>query len=181
MTRDELRRYYNELNNAESYTNDYVKKYLVPYWMEKSEKRNLADLISPHFANVHLVEGGLSQEKAVQMCVERSGYGANNFTSTVLATNFVEKIARYITNNIIELHGKHRGVFTNYQVPERGMMITVTYNAEKKQFNPTQYSDQVVVGIDREGLITHFHGDAQYATGDIYINAGSNLSKLNDK
>ena len=139
------------------------------------------NLISPHFADVHLVEGSLSKEKAVDMCVERSHQGAHDFTSTILATGFMEKIAHYISKNIIEMHGKQRGVFTNYLIPERGAMITVKYDAEKQKFLPTQYSDQVVVGIDREGLITHFHGDAQYATGDIFINTKNNLSKLDNK
>jgi hypothetical protein len=179
MTVEKLLEYYNELNDGDNYKKNYVQKYLIPHWKEESLRRNLRALISPHFANVHLEEGTITPEKAVDMCLQRSHQGANDFTSTVLSKDFVERIVRYITNNIIEWHGNNRGVFTNYQVTERGMMITVKYDAEKKQFLPTQYSDQVVVGINREGLINHFHGDARYATGDIYGIVGNKISKLN--
>jgi hypothetical protein len=177
MERVELLAHYAELN-PDSYTKDYVGKFLVKHWKDESTKRNWRQLVTDNFALRHSVEGNISEEKAVDTCRARSAQGTNDFISTTLTTDFVENIVRFVADNIIEWHGKNRGDFTNYEVSVKGMMITVKCDASKKAFLPTHYKDKVVVGINREGLINHFHGDAQYAQGAIYGKVGEKIQKI---
>jgi hypothetical protein len=171
MTRQELLRYYQN----EDYK-DYVGKYLVKHWKDESNRNDWEALVNNNFANRHSVEGTLTKEKAVDVCRERSHEGTIDFTSTSLSTDFVERIVRYIATDIIEWHGKNRGEFTNYEVSAPGMMITVQSKAGQGYLH-TQYRDKVVVGISREGLITHFHGDATYADGAIYGKGADNVMR----
>jgi hypothetical protein len=180
MTRTDLLKQYADLNNPDTYSKDYVEKFLVKHWQDESKKRNWEELVTTNFADRHAVDGKLSVEKAVDICRQRSGQGAHDFTSTTLTTDFVQNIVRFVADDIIAWHGKNRGNFTNYEISVRGMMITVKYDASKKAFLPTQYNDKVVVGINREGLINHFHGDAQYAEGSIYRKDGNNIIKIRD-
>jgi hypothetical protein len=179
MTREELLGYYADLN-PDSYSKDYVEKYLVKHWKDESTPKGWIHLVTENFAIRHSVEGDISEQKAIDTCRVRSGQGANDFISTTLTTGFVVNIVRFVADNIILWHGKNRGDFTNYEASVNGTMITVKYDASKKAFLPTQYKNKVVVGINREGLINHFHGDAQYAQGNIYRQVGDNIQKIRD-
>ncbi|HEU0014991.1 MAG TPA: hypothetical protein VFQ45_14985 [Longimicrobium sp.] len=150
----------------ESY-DDYVKHYLVKFWTDKAGANDWQSVVSAAFAGRHTVDGSVSENKAVDVARNRSGGGTRDFVSTLLSESLVRKAVKYIADNVIALHGKQRGAFTNYLVPVEGTMWTVQVKANEG-FLPKQYRDSVVVGIDRNGLITHFHGDRTYAEGDIY-------------
>lgn len=173
MTREQLLEYYRN----EEY-DDYVGKYLVPHWRKESGDNNWGDLVNNGFAVRHSVEGSLSKQKAKKICEIRSQMGAINFTSTSLSTDFVQRIVQYVATHIIQWHGKNRGRFTNYMVQVEGEMITVQCKAGEGYLT-TEYRDKVVVGIDRDGLITHFHGDVTYADGDIYGKDGNVMRRIN--
>lgn len=155
---------------------DYVKHYLVKYWQDMSQKADWESLVTANFASRHTVEGSLSEEKAIDVCSNRSGGGANNFTSTSLDKGFVERIVRYICEHVIAWHGQQIKGFANYQLPVKGQMYTVQAKANEG-FLPRMYRDQVVVGIDGSGLINHFHGDAQYANPPIYVVDANKIHK----
>jgi hypothetical protein len=128
---------------------------------------NWPELVTSKFAARHTVEGNISQQKAVDVCRQRSADGDRNFTSTSLAESLIKDVVNYLAKNVIEWHGKNIKGFANYHVDVKGTMWTVVCHAGKG-FAPTCYQDSVVVGIDQSGLINHFHGDAQYASGKIY-------------
>jgi hypothetical protein len=140
--------------------------------------KNWPDLVTDNFAQRHTVEGSISEQKTRDVCRQRSADGTQDFTSTSLTTDFMIKIARYIAENVIEWHGKNVKAFANYKLNVDGMMWTVVCKANQG-FLPTCYRDKVVVGIDRSGLINHFHGDAQYAQGRIYEITNGEFHKIN--
>lgn len=162
MHKQELLSYFNN----EDY-GDYVKNYLVRHWKEKSSDGYWQDLVTDNFMDRHTVEGTVTKEKAVDICRSRSNNGTRGFTSTLITEALVKKVIRFIANNVIEWHGKNVKAFANYSIPVQGTMWTVVCTPNKG-FEPTSYQDAVVVGINREGLINHFHGDARCAQPPFY-------------
>ncbi|HEY9432521.1 MAG TPA: hypothetical protein VI260_13745 [Blastocatellia bacterium] len=181
MTRRELLTYYDELN-ADNYK-DYVNKYLVGHWKEESERGNWRDLVTDAFAARHGVEGTVTAGKARDVAHQRSAGGQNDFTSTSLSEEDLVKIVRDISKNVILAHGKHfneiPGNIINYELSVTVRPVTVQVFADKG-FKQNQGQVNVVVGINKQGLICHYHGDAEYSGGTVYYVEGNNI-KNRDK
>lgn len=161
--KDLLAKYADEVNYP---YDDYVKHYLVDHWKKAASQNDWEEVVSENFADRHSVEGSLSKHKAVDICRRRSGGGTRNFTSTTLDQGFIQKIVKYISDHLVAWHGKHAKEFRNYRIGVDGTMWTV--RCEDGDFLPKCYRDSVVVGLDRRGLVTHFHGDASAAQGTIW-------------
>ncbi|MEM7049052.1 MAG: hypothetical protein AAF604_05310 [Acidobacteriota bacterium] len=166
MNQRELLNYF----ESEDYA-DYVKHYLISFWQKQASDGNWKELVTSEFRGRHSVEKNLSEEQAVDVCRRRSGGGTRDFVSTSLSDSFITKIVQFVATNIIPWHGMNDRGFTNYEVGVEGLMWTVQCTAGEG-FLPTCYRDRVVVGINHAGLICHFHGDAQYARGDIFVPKG---------
>jgi hypothetical protein len=181
MTRRDLLTYYAELN-PDNYR-DYVNKYLVGHWKEESEKGNWRDLVTDAFAARHGVEGTVTTGKARDVAHQRSAGGQNDFTSTSLSEDDLVKIVRDISKNVILAHGQNfetlRLNIVNYELSVTVRAVTVQVFAGKG-FKQNQDRVNVVVGINKEGLICHYHGDAEYSGGPIYYVEGGNI-KNRDK
>jgi hypothetical protein len=182
MRREELLEKYDELY-PDNYR-DYVNKYLVDHWRKESEKGNWRDLVTNAFATRHGGEGTVTTQQARDVSHLRSAGGQNDFTSTTLSEDDLVKIVQNISKNgIIQWHGQNNqgfnGGFANYELSVTVRAVTVQVFAGKG-FKPNQDRVNVVVGINRQGLICHYHGEAEYADGTIYHVDGGTI-KNRDK
>jgi hypothetical protein len=181
MTRRELLTYYEELH--EDNYKDYVNKYLVGHWKQESERGNWGDLVTDAFAARHGVAGTVTTGKARDVAHGRSAGGQNDFTSTSLSEDDLVKIVRDVSKNVILAHGKHfdeiPGNIINYELSVIVRPVTVQVFSGKG-FKENQGQVNVVVGINRQGLICHYHGDAEYSRGTVYYVEEGNI-KNRDK
>ncbi|MDA8230618.1 MAG: hypothetical protein M0006_04685 [Magnetospirillum sp.] len=174
-TREQLLEYYQEFGDSDysAYT-----KYLYPHWEGWTNSNNWSHLVTDHFNQCHVCDGTVTPERAEDLFMARSNNGSFPFTSTLLSESFILAITRAIRDNVIRFHAGTVRAFANYELAVKGYMITVTNQNSTQTRQTLQYRDGVVVGIDRRGLINHFHGDASYASGgDIYVPSGQGWKK----
>lgn len=174
MTKDELLKHY----KSDDYQ-DYLTHYLVKHWQDESGKGKWQELVTVNFMDRHTVDGTVTEQKAIDLCRVRSQGGTRDFVSTLLAEDLVKKVVLNIAKNIIKWHGDNIKGFANYLINEQGMLCTVVCKANEG-FISHNYRDAVVVGINKEGLINHFDGDATYANTEnpIYKQQGRNIVRM---
>ena len=169
LTQSDLLSYFDN----ETY-HDYVDKYMLPYWNTNSQ--NWRNLVTNQFANRHSVEQTITSQAAINKCRERLG-NLDEFTSTILPESYIKKIVTYInergnisnvlSGRVIEFHGKQVKQFANYNIQPESNIITVKCYRDNRPEQVYQGSSGVVIGINRNGLINHFHGD-RYANKPYY-------------
>ncbi|HSG41341.1 MAG TPA: hypothetical protein VLE27_16995 [Thermoanaerobaculia bacterium] len=167
MTSKELERYRNE----ESYE-DYLEA-LEAYWKENTESEDgWENLVSSKFMTKHTVDGTVSREKAIDVCWARSADGSKDFVSTLIPADLMREFCRVVAKKIrrLLLNNKqkfqdHPGSLVNVLIPRPGMVFTAWYrkkNGSKKSILVEANRQKVIVGINEDGFIVHFHGDSKY-------------------
>ncbi len=158
----------NEYLRALSGLTDLKERQLLigDFWKDCA-KRGATDVLTQNFLDNHV--GKLSDSVAKNVAKARSYNAGIDFTSTLLAESSIGSLINIISTDIVPWFIRNDFVFRNYLIDHTIQSITIKVSAAAGGGIQTGDKIRPVVGIDPQGLLNHFHGPSDHASGDIFV------------
>lgn len=148
------------------------KQLLIGDFWKDCAKRRATDVLTQNFLDNHV--GKLSDSAAKNVAKVRSHNAGMDFTSTLLAESSIGDLINMISADIIPWFIRNEFVFHNYLIERNVQSITIKVSAAAGGGVQTGEQIRPVVGIDPQGLVNHFHGPSDHASGDIFVKTSNN-------